>query len=114
MMDQVSCLLFVLLFNNIKNIVHVKSYIIWNFFFLTNTGREGAEKFATKLGHNRCLLVRPTSSTDPSTSSAITSQSPKDANEALLMGTNMRALIEGANPLPHKEILTFNEVRKLN
>ena len=69
------------------------------------------------------MLVRPTSSTistvstdstDPSTSSAITSQSPKDANEALLMGTNMRALIEGANPLPHKEILTFNEVRKLN
>ena len=87
-----------------------------------NTGREGAEKFATKLGHNRCLLVRPTlsttisttdlstdPSTDPSTSSTITTQSPKDANEALLMGTNMRELIESACPLPHKEILTFTK-----
>jgi twinkle protein len=65
-------------------------------------GREGAEKFATKLGPNRCLIVRPIpGQIDP----------PKDANDALLSGQNMRAMIESAAPLPHKEILTFAEVR---
>jgi twinkle protein len=65
-------------------------------------GREGSEKFATKLGPDRCLIVRPLSGSDIS---------PKDANDALLSGCNMRDLIERAKPLPHKEILTFREVR---
>ena len=65
-------------------------------------GREGAEKFATKLGPDRCLIVRPHPSAKIS---------PKDANDALLSKCNMRELIESANPLPHKEILTFAEVR---
>jgi twinkle protein len=64
-------------------------------------GREGAEKFAKKLGPDRCLIVRPNGS----------GPSPKDANEALLSKINMRELIENATPLPHKEILTFSEVR---
>ena len=65
-------------------------------------GREGAEKFANKLGPNRCLIVRPLNNmVNP----------PKDANDALLQKLNMRELIESALPMPHKEILTFAEVR---
>ena len=49
-----------------------------------------------------CSQVRPSAS-DP--------DPPKDANDALLRGNNLRTLIEQARPIPHKEILTFSELR---
>ncbi len=62
-------------------------------------GREGAEKFAKKLGQSRCVLVND-------------HNSPKDANDALRQGYDLRKLIENAKPIPHKEILTFHELRQ--
>ena len=62
-------------------------------------GREGAEKFAKKLGESRCVLVND-------------HDSPKDANDALRQGLDLRKLIENAKPIPHKEILTFHELRQ--
>ena len=62
-------------------------------------GREGAEKFAKKLGPSRCVLVGD-------------HNSPKDANDALRQGLDLRKMIENAKPIPHKEILTFHELRQ--
>ena len=93
-------------------------------------GQEGAEKFARKLGPNRCLIVRQASPSQmqdvlvegkqdkdeiaDNVEERVPQRSlepPKDANEAMLAGLNLRSLIEGAQPLPHKEILTFSELR---
>ena len=38
--------------------------------------------------------------------------SPKDANDALRQGLDLRKMIENAKPIPHKEILTFHELRQ--
>ena len=67
-------------------------------------GQEGVEKFAKKLGTSRSLIVRTTPSDG--------SPGPKDANDALREGYDIRKFIESARPLPHKEILTFNELRQ--
>jgi twinkle protein len=67
-------------------------------------GQEGIEKFAKKLGTGRCLIVR--------TQLQDGSPGPKDANDALREGFDMRGFIEAAMPLPHKEILTFSELRQ--
>ncbi|CAM9302975.1 unnamed protein product [Chrysoparadoxa australica] len=64
-------------------------------------GREGAEKFAKKLGERRCRIVRPPKGERP----------PKDANEALLSGVDMRAMIDAAAVMPHTDVLHFHDVR---
>jgi len=65
-------------------------------------GQEGAEKFAEKLGRGRCLIVR---STGPE-------PKPKDANEALLAGADLGALVKAASPVPHEQIVTFRDLRE--
>ncbi|CAM9440663.1 unnamed protein product [Phaeothamnion confervicola] len=65
-------------------------------------GQEGAEKFTRKLGEKRCLVVRPLpGDKDP----------PKDANAALQQGRNLSAMLANARPLPHQDILRFEDVR---
>jgi twinkle protein len=61
-------------------------------------GQEGAAKFAKKLGERRVAVVRPLRD-DPSPA--------KDANEALLAGKDLRAMLDAAAPLPHEDILLF-------
>lgn len=63
-------------------------------------GREGADKFANKLGLGRCFFVdMGTNTTD------------KDANDALLSGLDFKALLDTAAPIPHKQIVNFSEMR---
>ncbi len=52
-------------------------------------GREGASKFAAKLGIKRCFLV-PTKDGDP--------DGPKDANDALRAGKDLNALLAKVMP----------------
>ena len=61
-------------------------------------GREGAMKFAKKLGASRCLIVSTKGSN---------SDGPKDANDALRQGVDMVQLLKDAKPLPHSNIATF-------
>lgn len=60
-------------------------------------GQEGAEKFAKKLGMNRCYIVK-------------TNQA-KDANEALLQKLDLTAILDSASLVPHERILTFGDLR---
>lgn len=36
----------------------------------------------------------------------------KDANDALRMGLDLKKMLSRANAIPHKQILTFTEVRE--
>ena len=65
-------------------------------------GQEGAETFAKKLGINRCWIVR-TRAGQP--------DGPKDANDALLQGYDLCDILAAAQPLPHRQITTFEELR---
>jgi len=60
------------------------------------------EKFAAKLGVQRCFVVRPPPQ-DP--------RPPKDANEALLRGYDLGELIESARPLAHQHILRAGNMK---
>jgi twinkle protein len=60
-------------------------------------GQEGAEKFAKKLGLNRCYLVK--------------SSHVKDANDALLQDMDLQALVNDASLVPHERMLTFGDLR---
>lgn len=66
-------------------------------------GQEGAEKFSKKFGQNRCLLVKPDVVAGQDT--------PKDANEALLMGLDLNEMLDKASLVPHERIMTFEELR---
>jgi twinkle protein len=63
-------------------------------------GREGAEKFANKLGLGRCMFVEMG-----------VKSNAKDANDALKMGLDLKKLLEKAAPIPHKQIISFAELR---
>mmetsp|Transcript_2192 Transcript_2192/g.6921 ORF Transcript_2192/g.6921 Transcript_2192/m.6921 type:complete len:952 (-) Transcript_2192:1465-4320(-) len=65
-------------------------------------GQEGARKFAQKLGVNRCLLVQ--------TRGGHTT-GPKDANDALRQGADLTSMLRSAAPMPHEEIVTFDDLR---
>ena len=60
-------------------------------------GQEGAEKFAKKLGLNRCHIV--------------TCRDAKDANDALLQGLDLEQYIRQASVVPHDRLLTFQDLR---
>jgi hypothetical protein len=61
-------------------------------------GREGAEKFAKKLGVNRTYIVQCLEA--------------KDANDALLRGDiDLNQVIENATLTPHDRIVTFKDLR---
>jgi len=65
-------------------------------------GQEAALKFAMKLGRERCYLVH-TKMGD--------AQGPKDANDALRAGKDLKAILSAAQIIPHKQILHFTELR---
>jgi twinkle protein len=66
-------------------------------------GQEGAEAFAKKLGAGRVLIV-------PGVTKA--GEACKDANDGLKRGLDLGEIIDGAKVLPHKQIVTFDEVRE--
>jgi twinkle protein len=81
-------------------------------------GREGVERISQKLGLGRCFIVQPTPGLlrklDPAAAIGNIiggSDSPKDANEALLRGYDLRALILGASVRRHDQIITFSDIR---
>jgi twinkle protein len=65
-------------------------------------GQQAAQKYALKLGRERCYLV--------STKLGATT-GPKDANDALRQGHDLGTILKAARRLPHKQILNFNEIR---
>ena len=71
-------------------------------------GREGAEKFANKLGAKRCLIVTP----KPDQVDCKTKNSPKDANDALRMGLDLNAMLDSAEIMPHEQLLRFGDFRE--
>lgn len=72
-------------------------------------GHEGAEVFARKIGLERCVLVKP-STTICDVESA--EDLPKDANDALRKGFNLEAIITNASQLSHDKIVHFKDLRQ--
>lgn len=70
-------------------------------------GQQGAERFAQKLGYGRCLVVKPSAAAGGTHGTAPPPALPKDANEALQRGMDLRAMLDAAQPLGHKQIVTF-------
>jgi twinkle protein len=64
-------------------------------------GQEGAKQFAQKIGINRCHIVHPLDG-EPEC---------KDANEALLKGVDLEAMIQQARVTEHKNISDFEAIR---
>lgn len=61
-------------------------------------GQQGARQFAKKLGRKRCLSVS-------------TENKAKDANDALLKGLDLEAMIRNAAKVPHDGVATFKDFR---
>ncbi len=61
-------------------------------------GQDGARQFAKKLGRNRCHAVQ-------------TNGRAKDANDALLKGLDLEAMIANAAPVPHEGVATFKDLK---
>jgi len=68
-------------------------------------GQEGAEQFANKLGIGRCYIVHSSTSTDQ------LAKMPKDANEALLAGVDLKKCLQEAAPINHERIMTYNALK---
>lgn len=64
------------------------------------SGREGASKFATKLGLGRTLIVQ----------TSVCGADAKDANDALRRGYDLRACLAAAAPVKHDQILSFADL----
>ena len=79
-----------------------KRIILW----LDNdaTGREGCEKLVSKLGVGRCYVVRPPRELSAGRKPA------KDANEALVHGYELKAMLASAARPPHEQIVTFRDL----
>ena len=60
-------------------------------------GQDGAEKFAKKIGLNRCYIVQ--------------CRDAKDANDALRAGLNIESILNEASLVPHERIVTFEDLR---
>ena len=88
-------------------------------------GREGADLWASKLGISRCHVVRCTDELlqhmqqqqQPQQEQQQEQQQeeevriPKDANECLLAGLDLKVLLLSARRVPHQQILTFQDLR---
>ena len=61
-------------------------------------GQDGAKQFAKKLGRNRCRVV-------------LTDGRAKDANDALLKGLDLEAMVANAGPVPHEGVATFKDLK---
>lgn len=64
-------------------------------------GQEGADHFSKKLGLHRCFIVRTNSP----------NAACKDANDALLHGHDLNAMLAKATTKPHEGVATFNDLR---
>ena len=64
-------------------------------------GQEGAKQFAQKIGLNRCYMVQPPQDGPPC----------KDANEALLKGMDLEAMIQAASITMHENVMDFESIR---
>lgn len=64
-------------------------------------GQEGAKQFSQKIGINRCYIVQP-----------LDGQTCKDANEALLKGLNLEAMVKAATVTKHENVLEFDSIRQ--
>jgi len=69
-------------------------------------GQEGAKQFAQKIGLNRCYIVQP-----PPLDGTNDDATCKDANEALLKGLDLKAMIDAATITKHEQILDFESLR---
>lgn len=65
-------------------------------------GRDGAQQFSKKLGVRRCVVVRTNTPKKPC----------KDANDALLMGLDLKAIVHGARITPHEGVASFADLRE--
>lgn len=71
-------------------------------------GQAGCDKFARKLGLNRCYIVRPRKAD----LERFPNESIKDANDALRLGVDMRAMLREAQRPEHHQIVTFKQLRE--
>jgi len=69
-------------------------------------GQNAAQKFARKLGLRRCFNIKTRT-----TSGGRSGEGPKDANDALIAGMDLMALVQAATRVPHEEIITFRDLR---
>ncbi|XP_049848452.1 twinkle mtDNA helicase-like [Schistocerca gregaria] len=76
---------------------------IWIWMDDDVVGQQGAQKCAKKLGVERCSIVQTRLGLK---------DGPKDANDALRQGLDLKILLSQAKPLPHKEIVSFSELRE--
>mmetsp|Transcript_54479 Transcript_54479/g.108145 ORF Transcript_54479/g.108145 Transcript_54479/m.108145 type:complete len:767 (+) Transcript_54479:17-2317(+) len=90
-------------------------------------GQAGVEKFVKKLGVGRCFVVQPlkkdldrlraaAQKNGEESDNDATAQVPppillKDANDALRLGCDMRAMIDAAEPPGHQQIAGFKHLR---
>lgn len=65
-------------------------------------GRDGAQQFSKKLGARRCVVVRTNTPKKPC----------KDANDALLMGLDLKAMVHDARITPHEGVACFADLRE--
>jgi twinkle protein len=65
-------------------------------------GQDGAKKLANKLGKERCVLIQTRQGQK---------EGPKDANDALRAGVDLKEMLSSAKPIPHQQLLHFNELR---
>jgi len=69
-------------------------------------GAAAAQKFSKKLGSGRCRIVpQPRKEWGPGDSQ----EKPKDANDALKMGWDLKRMIEAAEHVPHAKIATARD-----
>ncbi|CAG8832107.1 9561_t:CDS:1, partial [Racocetra persica] len=66
-------------------------------------GQDAAEKFAQKLGIDRCLIVN-TRCND--------FYGPINASQALAMGKNLKEILSLAKPLQHEQIVNFDNLKE--
>ncbi|RIB10801.1 P-loop containing nucleoside triphosphate hydrolase protein [Gigaspora rosea] len=66
-------------------------------------GQDAAEKFAQKLGIDRCLIVNTRCNNF---------NGPINASQALIMGKNLNEILSLAKPLQHEQILNFDNLKE--
>uniref|UniRef100_K3WZ52 SF4 helicase domain-containing protein n=1 Tax=Globisporangium ultimum (strain ATCC 200006 / CBS 805.95 / DAOM BR144) TaxID=431595 RepID=K3WZ52_GLOUD len=71
------------------------------------SGQANVEKFSSKIGVTRCYIVRPSPPVGAQRTKPI-----KDANDALLAGLDLGAIVRAAERIPHSQITTFDELRR--
>lgn len=76
-------------------------------------GQESVEQFVNKLGYQRCKNILPILSNVKLHNNNKEKKSIKDANDALCLGYDLKQYITSAKPLPHKSLLTFEDLKEV-